>query len=165
MRPARFVRWSNCARVTFVTASCRRVFQDDFAQAFGGADEVLLAPVFRSTLAEDQRLSIPRLVHDLRHRGRAARETGSIDEIIEIVVREHRPGDLVLIMSNGGFDQRAPSAQRRSSGETVREKRGHLNHRLSAMTDDFQIVRAGETRHRAIERIDPINARAILPIV
>jgi UDP-N-acetylmuramate: L-alanyl-gamma-D-glutamyl-meso-diaminopimelate ligase len=84
-------------------SSCRRVFQDDFAQAFSGADEVLLAPVFRSTLPDDQRLSIPRLVHDLRHRGQAARETGSIDEIIDIVVREHRPGDLVLIMSNGGF--------------------------------------------------------------
>src|SRR5262245_55106494 len=84
-------------------SSCRRVFQDDFARAFGGADEVLLAPVFRSTLPEDQRLSIPRLVHDLRHRGQAARETGSIDEIIEIVAREHRTGDLVLVMSNGGF--------------------------------------------------------------
>jgi UDP-N-acetylmuramate: L-alanyl-gamma-D-glutamyl-meso-diaminopimelate ligase len=84
-------------------SSCRRVFQDDFARAFSGADEVLLAPVFRSTLPEDQRLSIPRLVHDLRHRGQAARETASIDEIIGIVVREHRTGDLVLIMSNGGF--------------------------------------------------------------
>jgi UDP-N-acetylmuramate: L-alanyl-gamma-D-glutamyl-meso-diaminopimelate ligase len=106
-------------------SSCRRVFQDDFAQAFGGADEVLLAPVFRSTLAEDQRLSIPRLVHDLRHRGRAARETGSIDEIIEIVVREHRPGDLVLIMSNGGFggihERLLRALGDRSSGETVRE--------------------------------------------
>jgi UDP-N-acetylmuramate: L-alanyl-gamma-D-glutamyl-meso-diaminopimelate ligase len=84
-------------------SSCRRVFQDDFAQAFDGADEVLLAPVFRSTLPEDERLSIPRLVHDLRHRGRAARDTQSIDDIIDIVVSEHRPGDLVLIMSNGGF--------------------------------------------------------------
>src|SRR4029453_5195451 len=83
--------------------SCRRVFQDDFGQAFGGADEVLLAPVFRSTLPEDERLSIPRLVHDLRHLGQSARATESIDEIIDIVVREHRPGDLVLIMSNGGF--------------------------------------------------------------
>jgi UDP-N-acetylmuramate: L-alanyl-gamma-D-glutamyl-meso-diaminopimelate ligase len=84
-------------------SSCRRVFQDDFAQAFSGADEVLLAPVFRSTLPEDERLSIPRLVHDLRDRGLAARETGSIDEIIATIVQEHHPGDLVLIMSNGGF--------------------------------------------------------------
>ena len=31
-------------------SSCRRVFQDDFAKAFASADEVLIAPVFRSTL-------------------------------------------------------------------------------------------------------------------
>jgi UDP-N-acetylmuramate: L-alanyl-gamma-D-glutamyl-meso-diaminopimelate ligase len=84
-------------------SSCRRVFQDDFAQAFAGADEVLLAPVFRSSLPEDQRLSVPRLIQDLRRRGQSARDTESIDEIIRIVVSEHRPGDLVLIMSNGGF--------------------------------------------------------------
>jgi UDP-N-acetylmuramate: L-alanyl-gamma-D-glutamyl-meso-diaminopimelate ligase len=84
-------------------SSCRRVFQEDFAVAFGGADEVLLAPVFRSTLPEDQRLSIPRLVHDLGRRGQSARAAASIDEIIDIVARERRPGDLVLIMSNGGF--------------------------------------------------------------
>jgi len=84
-------------------ASCRKVFQDDFAQAFGAANEVVLAPVFRSSLPEDQRLSVPRLIHDLRRRGQSARETESIDEIIDIVVNEHRPGDLVLIMSNGGF--------------------------------------------------------------
>jgi UDP-N-acetylmuramate: L-alanyl-gamma-D-glutamyl-meso-diaminopimelate ligase len=84
-------------------SSCRRVFQDDFAQAFSQADEVLLAPVFRSTLPEEERLSVPRLVRDLGGRGRSAREAGSVDEIVDIIVREHRPGDLVVIMSNGGF--------------------------------------------------------------
>jgi UDP-N-acetylmuramate: L-alanyl-gamma-D-glutamyl-meso-diaminopimelate ligase len=84
-------------------SSCRRVFQDEFAQAFSPADEVLVAPVFRSTLPEDERLSVPRLVRDLGGRGRSAREAGSVDEIIDIIVREHRPGDLVVIMSNGGF--------------------------------------------------------------
>jgi UDP-N-acetylmuramate: L-alanyl-gamma-D-glutamyl-meso-diaminopimelate ligase len=84
-------------------SSCRRVFQDDFAQAFSQADEVLVAPVFRSTLPEAERLSVPRLVRDLGGRGRSAREAGSIDEIIDIIVREHRAGDLVVIMSNGGF--------------------------------------------------------------
>ena len=84
-------------------SSCRRVFQDDFAQAFSQADEVVVAPVFRSTLPEEERLSVPRLVRDLGGRGRSAREAGSIDDIIDIIVREHRAGDLVVIMSNGGF--------------------------------------------------------------
>jgi UDP-N-acetylmuramate: L-alanyl-gamma-D-glutamyl-meso-diaminopimelate ligase len=38
-------------------SSCRRVFQDDFARAFGAADEIVLAAVFRSTLPESERLS------------------------------------------------------------------------------------------------------------
>jgi UDP-N-acetylmuramate: L-alanyl-gamma-D-glutamyl-meso-diaminopimelate ligase len=84
-------------------SSCRRVFQDDFAKAFAGADEVLVAPVFRSTLAEAERLSVPRLVRDLNDRGLHAREADSIDDIVAGIVKEHRPGDLVVLMSNGGF--------------------------------------------------------------
>src|SRR4030095_14741744 len=81
---------------------CCLVFQDYFARAFAGADEVLIAPVFRSKLAESERLSTPQLVRDLNDQGQRARE-GSIDDIIQAIAREHRPGDLVLLMSNGGF--------------------------------------------------------------
>jgi UDP-N-acetylmuramate: L-alanyl-gamma-D-glutamyl-meso-diaminopimelate ligase len=84
-------------------SSCRRVFQDDFARAFRAADEVLVAPVFRSKLPESERLSVPKLVRDLCERGQSAREAESIDDIITAIVREHCPGDLVVIMSNGGF--------------------------------------------------------------
>jgi UDP-N-acetylmuramate: L-alanyl-gamma-D-glutamyl-meso-diaminopimelate ligase len=84
-------------------SSCRRIFQDDFAGAFAAADDVLIAPVFRSTLPEAERLSVPQLVGALNDRGRHAREAGSIDDIIDAVVREHTPGDLVVLMSNGGF--------------------------------------------------------------
>jgi UDP-N-acetylmuramate: L-alanyl-gamma-D-glutamyl-meso-diaminopimelate ligase len=84
-------------------SSCRRVFQSDFARAFGPADEILVAPVYRSKLAEDERLSVPDLVRDLNATGRSAREADSIDDIIGAIVKEHRPGDIVVIMSNGGF--------------------------------------------------------------
>ena len=84
-------------------SSCRRVFQDDFARAFAGADEVIVAPVFRSTLPEAERLSVPQLVRDLTGRGQSAREAESIDDIVTAIVREHRSGDLVVMMSNGGF--------------------------------------------------------------
>jgi UDP-N-acetylmuramate: L-alanyl-gamma-D-glutamyl-meso-diaminopimelate ligase len=84
-------------------SSCRRVFQDDFGRAFAGADYVILAPVFRSTLPENERLSIPQLVHDLTGRGQLASQADSIDDIIRAIVRDHKPGDLVVIMSNGGF--------------------------------------------------------------
>jgi UDP-N-acetylmuramate: L-alanyl-gamma-D-glutamyl-meso-diaminopimelate ligase len=84
-------------------SSCRRVFQEDFANAFAGADEVLLAPVFRSSLPDTERLSIPHLVQDLAGRGRRARASASVEDIISTIVEEHRAGDLVVIMSNGGF--------------------------------------------------------------
>jgi UDP-N-acetylmuramate: L-alanyl-gamma-D-glutamyl-meso-diaminopimelate ligase len=84
-------------------SSCRRVFQDDFARAFGAADEVLLAPVFRSTLPEAERLSVPQLVDDLHARGQSAHAASSLDEIVATIVRDHRPGDLAVLMSNGGF--------------------------------------------------------------
>jgi UDP-N-acetylmuramate: L-alanyl-gamma-D-glutamyl-meso-diaminopimelate ligase len=84
-------------------SSCRRVFQDDFARAFSGADEVLIAPVFRSTLPVAERLSVPQLVHDLATAGQSARQGDSVDGIVSLIAREHQPGDLVVIMSNGGF--------------------------------------------------------------
>jgi len=84
-------------------SSCRRVFQDDFARAFAPADEVLIAPVFRSKLADAERLSVPQLVRDLKSRGQSAREADSIDDIVSAIAKEHRPGDLIVLMSNGGF--------------------------------------------------------------
>jgi UDP-N-acetylmuramate: L-alanyl-gamma-D-glutamyl-meso-diaminopimelate ligase len=84
-------------------SSCRRIFQDDFARAFAPANEVLVAPVFRSTLAAGERLSVPQLIRDLTNTGQSAREPASVDDIIATIVREHRPGDLVVLMSNGGF--------------------------------------------------------------
>ena len=84
-------------------SSCRRVFQDDFARSFGAADEIVFAPVFRSTLPEDQRLSIPDLVRDLQRQGKSARAAASIDDIVGTIAAERREGDLVVMMSNGGF--------------------------------------------------------------
>jgi UDP-N-acetylmuramate: L-alanyl-gamma-D-glutamyl-meso-diaminopimelate ligase len=79
------------------------VFQDDFARAFGTADRVLLAPVFRSTLPEAERLSTEQLVTDLTARGQWAAAAPSIEAIVDTLVADHRPGDLIVLMSNGGF--------------------------------------------------------------
>jgi UDP-N-acetylmuramate: L-alanyl-gamma-D-glutamyl-meso-diaminopimelate ligase len=84
-------------------SSCRRVFQDDFARAFGHADQVILAAVFRSSLPEAERLDATQLVDDLRAGGQQARHIPEIDTIVQTVVREHQPGDVVVLMSNGGF--------------------------------------------------------------
>jgi UDP-N-acetylmuramate: L-alanyl-gamma-D-glutamyl-meso-diaminopimelate ligase len=83
--------------------SCRRVFQSDFARAFEAADEVVIAEVFRSNLPEQERLSGEQLVGDLRKMGKKARYIPAVDDIVATVAREKRNGDLVVIMSNGGF--------------------------------------------------------------
>jgi len=84
-------------------SSCRRVFQQDFAAAFGAADEVVIAGVFRSSLPESERLSAEQLVDDLRRQGQRARHIPAVHDIIRTIVTEHREGDVVVLMSNGGF--------------------------------------------------------------
>lgn len=84
-------------------SSCRRVFQDDFARAFAGADEVVLASIFRSSLPLEERLSEAQLVADLHTRGVAARHLLTVDAIVEAVAAEARHGDVIVVMSNGGF--------------------------------------------------------------
>jgi UDP-N-acetylmuramate: L-alanyl-gamma-D-glutamyl-meso-diaminopimelate ligase len=43
------------------------------------------------------------LIRDVRERGPRARSPESIDAIVNTIVAEHRPGDVVVLMSNGGF--------------------------------------------------------------
>ena len=84
-------------------SSCRRVFQEPFAGAFGAADEVVIAGMFRSNVPETEQLSVGELVASLRARGQHAREIGDIEGIVSTVAAEHQEGDLVVVMSNGGF--------------------------------------------------------------
>jgi len=84
-------------------SACRRVFQSEFARAFGDASEVIVAAVYRSALPEDDRLSGEQLVADIRSTGGRARHIPDVDAIVATIARERRAGDLVVIMSNGGF--------------------------------------------------------------
>jgi UDP-N-acetylmuramate: L-alanyl-gamma-D-glutamyl-meso-diaminopimelate ligase len=84
--------------------SCRRIFQSDFARALSRADRVILPAVFRSNLPEDQRLSAEGVVQDLTEAGVDADYIPRTEDIVSTVASEARPGDLVVVMSNGGFD-------------------------------------------------------------
>jgi UDP-N-acetylmuramate: L-alanyl-gamma-D-glutamyl-meso-diaminopimelate ligase len=84
-------------------SSCRRVFQDDFARAFAGADEVIIASVFRSSLPPEERLSESKLVDDLTADNVRARHLPDVDSIVRTVSSEAVDGDLIVVMSNGGF--------------------------------------------------------------
>jgi UDP-N-acetylmuramate: L-alanyl-gamma-D-glutamyl-meso-diaminopimelate ligase len=84
-------------------SSCRRVFQQDFARAFSRADRVVIASVYRSTLIADQRLSESQLVGDLQAMGVEAVHLPDVDAIVATIATGALPGDLVIVMSNGGF--------------------------------------------------------------
>jgi UDP-N-acetylmuramate: L-alanyl-gamma-D-glutamyl-meso-diaminopimelate ligase len=112
LQTLRAVRWSYPDRRIWAifeprsATSCRRVFQDDFVRAFldSGADEVILASVFRQSLPEVERLSVDAIVDRLQAAGRRARHIPTVPAIVETVAREAGEGDLVVVMSNGGFD-------------------------------------------------------------
>ena len=108
----RAVRWSYPDRRIWAifeprsATSCRKVFQQDFARSFeeSGADEIILASVFRSTLPEEERLSVDEIIRHLNNAGKHARHIATVPEIVNVVAAESGPGDLVVVMSNGGFD-------------------------------------------------------------
>jgi UDP-N-acetylmuramate: L-alanyl-gamma-D-glutamyl-meso-diaminopimelate ligase len=64
---------------------------------------VVLASVFRSSLAAEERLSEAQLVADLTAQRVAARHLPDVDAIVAAVAAEARDGDLIVVMSNGGF--------------------------------------------------------------
>jgi UDP-N-acetylmuramate: L-alanyl-gamma-D-glutamyl-meso-diaminopimelate ligase len=81
-----------------------RVFQDDFARAFAGADLVIVAAAhLPGKIPEGQRLSEADLVRAIAARGQDARLVPTVDEIVAMLAGELRAGDRVVILSNGGF--------------------------------------------------------------
>jgi UDP-N-acetylmuramate: L-alanyl-gamma-D-glutamyl-meso-diaminopimelate ligase len=82
----------------------RRVLQADLARSLAVADEIIVAGVFRSeALPENERLELPELAADIQKHGRRARLIANADEIVEKIAPEMRSGDIVAILSNGGF--------------------------------------------------------------
>jgi UDP-N-acetylmuramate: L-alanyl-gamma-D-glutamyl-meso-diaminopimelate ligase len=85
--------------------SRRKVFQNDYVSAFEGADRILIreAPGLEK-IPEEERFSSAQLVDDLKASGYLADYSPDTDEILHILSNELLKGDVVLIMSNGGFD-------------------------------------------------------------
>jgi UDP-N-acetylmuramate: L-alanyl-gamma-D-glutamyl-meso-diaminopimelate ligase len=82
----------------------RNVFQDRLVGAFDDADEVVLAEVFGAgDIPPDQRLDPGKLVRDLEGRRRVARFLPDVASIVTFLGERTRPGDVVAVLSNGGF--------------------------------------------------------------
>jgi UDP-N-acetylmuramate: L-alanyl-gamma-D-glutamyl-meso-diaminopimelate ligase len=82
----------------------RNIFQKEFILSFDPADEIILAAPYQpEKIPEDQRLNPERLIEDLQTRGKKARYLPSVDQIVEVIGRETSSGDILCLMSNGGF--------------------------------------------------------------
>ena len=85
--------------------SRRRVFQQDYVDAFSEGHEVIIAEAFdQGKISEEDRFSSSELVADLKKKNKTAHVMASSDEIVKYLKQTAKPKDVILIMSNGGFD-------------------------------------------------------------
>ncbi|PYT77138.1 MAG: UDP-N-acetylmuramate:L-alanyl-gamma-D-glutamyl-meso-diaminopimelate ligase [Acidobacteria bacterium] len=83
----------------------RKVFQEALPKALALGDRVILGGVYRAQqLGDDYRMDPEAVAADVRKLGKEAQVFSSSDAIAEYLARSAKPGDLLLIMSNGSFD-------------------------------------------------------------
>jgi len=80
--------------------ACRSLHQESYPGAFKAATRVLLAPLGRTNVPESERLDLDRVVAEI---GPQATLATSVDDIVQTLVREAKPGDTLAILSNGAF--------------------------------------------------------------
>ena len=86
-------------------SSMRSVFQQDYPLAFDAADVICIRkPPLLEKIPVDDRFSSEQLVDDLKQRGKDAHYFPDTDAIIDYLCDTARSGDMILVMSNGGFD-------------------------------------------------------------
>jgi UDP-N-acetylmuramate: L-alanyl-gamma-D-glutamyl-meso-diaminopimelate ligase len=82
----------------------RSVFQDELARSLALADEIVIAAIFKpEAIAANERLDVNAVVAALRAQGRSAIELRDADAIVAEAAPRLREGDIVAILSNGGF--------------------------------------------------------------
>jgi UDP-N-acetylmuramate: L-alanyl-gamma-D-glutamyl-meso-diaminopimelate ligase len=83
----------------------RKTFQDTLPESLALADHVILGSVHRAgQLNEEQRLDPETVATTVRTLGKDANVLSGADAIAAHLAAEAKPGDLLLIMSNGSFD-------------------------------------------------------------
>ena len=82
----------------------RNVFVNELVDSLAIADQVVIAAVFKSeAIPELERLQPDVVVSRLRERGRPAIELADADAIVEHIAPQVKEGDIIAILSNGGF--------------------------------------------------------------
>ncbi|PIE69300.1 MAG: UDP-N-acetylmuramate:L-alanyl-gamma-D-glutamyl-meso-diaminopimelate ligase [Deltaproteobacteria bacterium] len=85
--------------------SRRAIFQQEYAEAFTGADLILVREhLMLDTVPPDQQFSCRQLARDLREKGLAGEAFKDTTAILDRLEALCTNGDVVVIFSNGGFD-------------------------------------------------------------
>lgn len=83
----------------------RNIFQDELAGAFIDADHVVLSEVARlEQIPKSERLDPERLMNELQRVGKKCSWLPGTRAIIDYIESHAESGDVVCVMSNGGFD-------------------------------------------------------------
>jgi UDP-N-acetylmuramate: L-alanyl-gamma-D-glutamyl-meso-diaminopimelate ligase len=86
-------------------SSRRSIFQASYASSFNDADFVILPePPMMDTIPLHERFSSAKLAHDLNEQGIEARHFPNNDDLLDGIAVLAKEGDVILIMSNGAFD-------------------------------------------------------------
>ncbi|TQF08901.1 UDP-N-acetylmuramate:L-alanyl-gamma-D-glutamyl-meso-diaminopimelate ligase [Myxococcus llanfairpwllgwyngyllgogerychwyrndrobwllllantysiliogogogochensis] len=103
--------------------SRRNIHQEDYAHAFTGAARASLkVPERHDKVPVGEELDVRKLVADLQAQGITAEGSTDVQAMVDLVARESRPGDVLLVMSNGafgGFIEKLLVALKARSGETA----------------------------------------------
>jgi len=82
----------------------RSIFQNDMADALSKADLVVIPKIPNpEKFAEDDRLDPEKLMKDIKAKGVEAWYLGEVDEIVSHVAGLANEGDVIAVLSNGGF--------------------------------------------------------------
>ena len=82
----------------------RKVFEKELVKSLALADQVVIASIFKpEAVPENERLTVKSLVSGLTRLHKPAREFKDADTIVDAVAPELASGDVVAILSNGGF--------------------------------------------------------------
>jgi UDP-N-acetylmuramate: L-alanyl-gamma-D-glutamyl-meso-diaminopimelate ligase len=95
------------------------VFERELIESLALADRIVLAGVFKQeSIPEAERLHPEAVVDALRSQGRDAVLLNDANSIVETIAPQLQAGDVVAILSNGGFDgiyQKLPERLRQLS--------------------------------------------------
>lgn len=82
----------------------RNIFQQELTRSLALADQIVIASVYRAArYADSERLDVDELVAELRAQSKPAIHLEDADAIVADIAAQLRPGDVVAILSNGGF--------------------------------------------------------------